>query len=329
MVVPLLIAVVGPTAAGKSDLSVALCKELGGEIVNADAMQVYRGMDVGTAKISPAERQGVPHHLLDILDVTQTATVAEFQQLARAAIDDCLQRGVVPVLVGGSALYVRAILDDFVFPGTDPVVRERLEAELERDGSGALHRRLAEVDPAAAAQILPSNGRRIVRALEVVEITGAPYVATLPEHRYVYPGAVQLGLDVPRPELDERIDRRVDRMFEQGLIDEVRELLTKGLLEGRTANRALGYSQVIALLAGELSEAEARERTAQATRRFARRQDSWFRKDPRISWLRYDDPRLIEQALQVLRRRTAEGGNRAAATDVVEVTGLGALDARG
>jgi tRNA dimethylallyltransferase len=329
MVVPLLIAVVGPTAAGKSDLSVALCKELGGEIVNADAMQVYRGMDVGTAKITPAERQGVPHHLLDVLDVTQTATVAEFQQLARAAIDDCLQRGVVPILVGGSALYIRAILDDFVFPGTDPVVRERLEEELEREGSGALHRRLAEVDPAAAVQILPSNGRRIVRALEVVEITGAPYVATLPEHRYVYPGAVQLGLDVPRPELDERIDRRVDRMFEQGLIDEVRELLTKGLLEGRTANRALGYSQVIALLAGELSEAEARERTAQATRRFARRQDSWFRKDPRISWLRYDDPRLIEQALQVLRRRTAEGGNRAAATDVVEVTGLVALDARG
>ncbi|MDX6238788.1 MAG: tRNA dimethylallyltransferase [Kribbellaceae bacterium] len=329
MVVPLVIAVVGPTAAGKSDLSVALCKELGGEVVNADAMQVYRGMDVGTAKISPAERQGVPHHLLDVLDVTQTATVAEFQQLARAAIDDCLQRGVVPVLVGGSALYVRAILDDFVFPGTDPAVRERLEAELERDGSGALHRRLAEVDPAAAAQILPSNGRRIVRALEVVEITGAPYVATLPEHRYVYPGAVQLGLDVPRPELDERIDRRVARMFEQGFVDEVRELLTRGLLEGRTANRALGYPQVIGLLDGEISEAEARERTAQATRRFARRQDSWFRKDPRISWLRYDDPWLIEHALQVLRRRTAEGGNRAAATDVVEVTGLGALDARG
>jgi tRNA dimethylallyltransferase len=270
----------------------------------------------------------VPHHLLDVLDVTQTATVAEFQQLARAAIDDCLRRGVVPVLVGGSALYVRAILDDFVFPGTDPVVRERLEAELERDGSGALHRRLAEVDPAAAAQILPSNGRRIVRALEVVEITGAPYVATLPEHRYVYPGAVQLGLDVPRPELDERIGRRVDRMFEQGFVDEVRELLTKGLLEGRTANRALGYSQVVALLDGEITEAEARERTAQATRRFARRQDSWFRKDPRISWLRYDDPQLVEQALEVLRRRTRQEGNPTVATDVVEGEGLGAVDAR-
>jgi tRNA dimethylallyltransferase len=304
MVESLVVAIVGPTAAGKSDLSIALCKSLGGEVVNVDAMQVYRGMDIGTAKLTPAQRRGVPHHLLDVLDVTQTATVAEFQELARAAIDDCLRRGVVPVLVGGSALYVRAILDDFVFPGTDPAVRERLEAELEQSGPGELHRRLAEVDAAAAAQILPSNGRRIVRALEVIEITGGPYVATLPEHRYVYPGAMQLGLDVPRPELDERIGRRVDLMFEHGFVDEVRGLLGRGLLAGRTANRALGYSQVIALLAGEITEAEARERTAQATRRFARRQDSWFRKDSRIHWLRYDDPRLVEQALNVLGRRT-------------------------
>ncbi|WP_020391137.1 tRNA (adenosine(37)-N6)-dimethylallyltransferase MiaA [Kribbella catacumbae] len=309
----LVVAVVGPTAAGKSDLSVALCKELPGEVVNADAMQVYRGMDVGTAKITPAERAGVQHHLLDILDVTQTATVAEFQQLARAAIDDCLGRQVVPVLAGGSALYVRAILDDFAFPGTDPAVRERLEAELEEQGSGVLHRRLAEVDPAAAEQILPSNGRRIVRALEVIEITGGPYVATLPEHTYVYPGAVQLGLDVPRPILDERIDRRVDRMFEQGFVDEVKDLLGKGLLDGRTANRALGYSQVIALLRGELSETEARERTAQATRRFARRQDSWFRKDPRITWLPWDAPDLVDRALEVVR------GNQPGAAGVVGV----------
>jgi tRNA dimethylallyltransferase len=300
MAEPLVVAVVGPTAAGKSDLSVALCKSLQGEVVNADAMQVYRGMDVGTAKIGTAERHGVPHHLLDILDVTETATVAEFQLLARSAIDDCIGRQIVPVLAGGSALYVRAILDDFAFPGTDAKVRERLEAELEEIGSGALHQQLAEVDPAAAAQILPSNGRRIVRALEVIEITGAPYIATLPEHRYVYPGAVQLGLDVPRPELDERIGRRVDRMFEAGFVDEVRDLLGKGLLEGRTANRALGYSQVIALLNGEISEQEARERTAQATRRFARRQDSWFRKDRRITWLRYDDPDLVAKALTVI-----------------------------
>ncbi|GAA1575967.1 tRNA (adenosine(37)-N6)-dimethylallyltransferase MiaA [Kribbella sancticallisti] len=324
MVESLVVAVVGPTAAGKSDLSVALCKRLTGEVVNADAMQVYRGMDVGTAKITAAEQQGVPHHLLDILDVTRTATVAEFQQLARRAIDDCLTRQVVPVLAGGSALYVRAILDDFAFPGTDPAVRARLEAELEEHGSGALHARLAGQDPAAAEQILPSNGRRIVRALEVIEITGGPYVATLPEHTYIYPGAVQLGLDVPRPVLDERIDRRVDRMFEQGFVEEVKDLLGKGLLAGRTANRALGYSQVIALLRGEISEAEARDRTAQATRRFARRQDSWFRKDPRITWLPYDAPDLVERALATVR------GNQSGPGGVVEVEeGLGAVDARG
>ena len=305
---PPVIAVVGPTAAGKSGLAVALGQRLGGEVVNADAMQVYRGMDIGTAKITAAERDGVPHHLLDILDVTQTATVAEFQQLARAAIDDCRARGVVAVLVGGSALYVRAILDDFVFPGTDPVVRARLETELAELGSAALHRRLAETDPAAAAQILPSNGRRIVRALEVAEITGAPYVATLPEHRYVYDDVVQVGLDVPRPELDERIARRVDAMFDTGLLEEVRGLLGRGLREGRTANRALGYSQAIAVLDGELSEAEARERTTQATRRFARRQDAWFRKDPRIGWLPYDAPDLVERALTTATRH--RDGNR-------------------
>jgi tRNA dimethylallyltransferase len=311
---PLVVAVVGPTAAGKSDLAVALSKHLDGEVVNADAMQVYRGMDIGTAKIGTTERDGVPHHLLDILDVTQTATVAEFQQLARAAIDDCLDRQRTPVLAGGSALYIRAILDDFVFPGTDPDIRARLEAELEAKGSGALHQQLQKLDPKAAEQILPSNGRRIVRALEVVEITGGPYVATLPEHRYVYPGAIQLGLDVPRPELDARIDLRVDRMFDAGFVAEVRGLLDKGLIEGKTANRALGYSQVIALLNGEIDETQARERTAQATRRFARRQDSWFRKDQRISWLQYDDPDLVKKALQVIAQ-----GNRRGTGGVVGV----------
>jgi tRNA dimethylallyltransferase len=311
---PLVVAVVGPTAAGKSDLAVALSKHLDGEVVNADAMQVYRGMDIGTAKIGTAERDGVPHHLLDILDVTQTATVAEFQQLARAAIDDCIDRQRTPVLAGGSALYIRAILDDFVFPGTDPDIRARLEAELEAKGSGALHQQLQKLDPKAAEQILPSNGRRIVRALEVVEITGGPYVATLPEHRYVYPGAIQLGLDVPRPELDARIDLRVDRMFDAGFVAEVRGLLDKGLIEGKTANRALGYSQVIALLNGEIDETQARERTAQATRRFARRQDSWFRKDQRISWLQYDDPDLVKKALQVIAQ-----GNRRGTGGVVGV----------
>lgn len=329
MAEPLVVAVVGPTAAGKSDLSVALCKRLGGEVVNADAMQVYRGMDVGTAKITAAERDGVPHHLLDILDVTQTATVAEFQQLARAAIDDCVGRSVVPVLAGGSALYVRAILDDFSFPGTDPAIRQRLEDELEQQGSGALHHKLAEVDPKAAEQILPSNGRRIVRALEVIELTGGPYVATLPEHHYVYPGAVQIGLDVPRPELDERIGRRVDRMFDAGFVDEVRDLLDKGLLEGKTANRALGYSQVIALLDGELSEQQARERTAQSTRRFARRQDSWFRKDQRIMWLPYDDPDLVEKALNVIAEGNRRGTGGVVGVEEGPAHGRGSVDARG
>ncbi|MEV6288447.1 tRNA (adenosine(37)-N6)-dimethylallyltransferase MiaA [Kribbella sp. NPDC051770] len=324
MPAPLVVAVVGPTAAGKSDLSVALCKHLGGEVVNADAYQVYRGMDIGTAKVTAAERAGVPHHLLDILDITQTATVAEFQQLARAAIDDCLRRQVLPVLAGGSALYVRAILDVFEFPGTDPEVRDRLEHELAEHGSGVLHQRLAELDPAAAGQILPSNGRRIVRALEVIHITGKPYAATLPEHTSIYPGSVQLGLDVPRPVLDERIGRRVDRMFEQGFVDEVRGLLDQGLLDGRTANRALGYPQVVALLRGEISEAEAREQTAQQTRRFARRQDSWFRKDPRITWLPYDAPDLVDRAIQVLEGNQKGSGN----VGTVEES-LGAVDARG
>jgi tRNA dimethylallyltransferase len=283
-------------------------------------MQLYRGMDIGTAKPSEAERAEIRHHMVDLLDVSETATVAEFQQLARAAIDDCLRRGVVPVLVGGSALYVRAILDDFVFPGTDERVRARLEAELAAVGSGALHRRLAEVDPAAARQILPSNGRRIVRALEVIEITGGPYVATLPEHHYVY-DAVQVGIDVPRPVLDERIARRVDAMFAAGLADEVRRLLGQGLRDGRTANRALGYSQVIAMLDGEISEAEARERTTQATRRFARRQDSWFRKDPRIGWLPYDAADLAGRVVRMV-------GNRAGPGGVVEVN-TGPADARG
>jgi tRNA dimethylallyltransferase len=318
---PPVVAVVAPTAAGKSDLAVAVGQRLDGEVVNADAMQVYRGMDIGTAKTTPAERGGVPHHLLDILDVTQTATVAEFQALARGAIDDCRRRGVVPVLVGGSALYVRAILDDFVFPGTDETVRARLEAELAEVGPDVLHRRLAEADPAAARQILPTNGRRVVRALEVIEITGGPYVATLPEHRYVYDGVVQVGLDVPRPVLDERIARRVDAMFDAGLLAEVRGLLDHGLRDGRTANRALGYSQAIAVLDGRLTEAEARERTIQATRRFARRQDSWFRKDPRIGWLPYDAADLAGRVVRMV-------GNRAGPGGVVEVN-TGPADARG
>lgn len=281
---PRVIAVVGPTAAGKSDLGVFLAQQLGGEVVNADSMQLYRGMDIGTAKLTLDERGGVPHHLLDIWDVTEPASVAEYQKLARAEIDQLLAEGRTPVLVGGSGLYVRGAIDVLDFPGTDPEVRARLERELEQDGPGALHRLLAEADPEAARVILPSNGRRIVRALEVIEITGKPFTANLPGHDSVY-DTVQIGVDVGRPELDERIAVRVDRMWEAGLVDEVRALEAEGLREGRTASRALGYQQVLQALAGECTEEEARAETVRATKRFARRQDSWFRRDPRVHWL--------------------------------------------
>ncbi|WP_420035929.1 tRNA (adenosine(37)-N6)-dimethylallyltransferase MiaA [Streptomyces sp. cg28] len=281
---PRVIAVVGPTAAGKSDLGVFLARELGGEVVNADSMQLYRGMDIGTAKLTPEERAGVPHHLLDIWDVTQAASVAEYQRLARAEIDRLLAEGRWPVLVGGSGLYVRGAVDKMEFPGTDPDVRARLEAELAEHGSGTLHARLAAADPEAAVAILPSNGRRIVRALEVIEITGKPFTANLPGHDSVY-DTVQIGVDVERPELDERITTRVDRMWDAGLVDEVRALEAQGLREGLTASRALGYQQVLAALAGECTEEEARTETVRATKRFARRQDSWFRRDPRVHWL--------------------------------------------
>ncbi|MFD1833102.1 MULTISPECIES: tRNA (adenosine(37)-N6)-dimethylallyltransferase MiaA [Streptomyces] len=281
---PRVIAVVGPTAAGKSDLGVALARHLGGEVVNADSMQLYRGMDIGTAKLTPEERQGVPHHLLDVWDVTAAASVAEYQRLARAEIDRLLAQGRTPVLVGGSGLYVRGAIDALEFPGTDPAVRARLEAELAEHGPGHLHARLAAVDPEAARAILPGNGRRIVRALEVVEITGRPFTANLPGPEPVY-DTLQIGVDVGRPELDERIARRVDRMWEAGLVEEVRDLERAGLREGRTASRALGYQQVLAALAGECTEEEARAETVRATKRFARRQDSWFRRDPRVHWL--------------------------------------------
>ncbi|GAA1373437.1 tRNA (adenosine(37)-N6)-dimethylallyltransferase MiaA [Streptomyces beijiangensis] len=281
---PRVIAVVGPTAAGKSDLGVALARHFGGEVVNADSMQLYRGMDIGTAKLTLPEREGVLHRLLDIWDVTEAASVAEYQRLARTEIDRLLAEGRTPVLVGGSGLYVRGAIDALEFPGTDPVVRARLEEELTLRGPGALHARLAASDPEAGRAILPSNGRRIVRALEVIEITGKPFTANLPGHDSVY-DTVQIGVDVARPELDERIALRVDRMWEAGLVDEVKALDAQGLREGRTASRALGYQQVLAALAGECTEDEARAETVRATKRFARRQDSWFRRDPRVHWL--------------------------------------------
>jgi tRNA dimethylallyltransferase len=296
------VAVVGPTAAGKSGLSLDLAERLGGEIVNTDAMAVYRGMDIGTAKLPPTERRGIPHHLLDLLDVTQPLTVAEFQGWARAAVADIRARGGTPVLVGGSALYTRAVLDRFEFPGTDPEVRRRLEADLAEVGAPALHQRLAEVDAAAAAQILPDNGRRIVRALEVVTITGRHFSATLPGHEYVDAHSIQIGVDIDRPTLDPRIEQRVREMFDAGFVDEVRRLLDRGLAEGRTARTAIGYREVAAYLEGTIGLEAAIEATTTATRRFSRRQDSWFRKDPRVVWVGWDDPERVDRAVAAVRR---------------------------
>jgi tRNA dimethylallyltransferase len=296
----MLVAVVGATATGKSDLAVGLARALDGEVVNADSMQLYRGMDIGTAKLTMAERQGIPHHLLDVWDVTKTASVAEYQALANEVIAGIEARGKVPVLAGGSGLYVRAALGDLDFPGTDERIRVGLEAELAASGPGPLHERLTAVDPTAAAAILPTNGRRIVRALEVIELSGRPFSATLPGYEAGRP-AVQIGLHLDRPDLDRRVETRVDRMWAGGFEAEVRELRDdQGLRDGKTASRALGYQQMLRYLDGEWTLEQAREETVRATRRFARRQESWFRRDPRVTWLAAGEPDLTERALALL-----------------------------
>ena len=300
-----IVAVVGATAAGKTGLSLDLAERLGGEIVNTDAMQLYRGMDIGTAKLPDGERRGVPHHLLDILEVTEPATVAEYQGLARATIADLRASGRTPVLVGGSALYTRAVLDRFDFPGTDPTVRARLERELEEHGVQELFERLREADPLAASRIeaaTPGNGRRIVRALEVVEITGEPFSARLPVQEYADQHSIQVGVDIDRETLDARIRQRVEEMFDAGFVGEVERLLDAGLAGSRTAATAIGYREVAQYLAGELTLAEAKGRTAVKTRQFARRQDAWFRKDPRVVWVASDDPDRVERAIAAIRQ---------------------------
>jgi tRNA dimethylallyltransferase len=296
-----IVAIVGPTASGKTSLSVDLAERLGGEVVNTDAMALYRGMDIGTAKPTPAERRGVPHHLLDTLHVTEPASVAEFQGWARGVIGELRERGVTPVLVGGSALYTRAILDRFDFPGTDPAVRARLEAELEEAGPAPLFARLGELDPVSAERIEPENGRRIVRALEVIEITGKPFSARLPVQEYADPETLQIGVMIERETLDRRIEERVRRMFDDGLVAEVERLLSEGLAQGRTASVAIGYRQVIAHLRGEMTLQEAQERTVAATRKFARRQLAWWRNDERIGWVHHDDPDRVAKALAAVR----------------------------
>ncbi|WP_091606116.1 tRNA (adenosine(37)-N6)-dimethylallyltransferase MiaA [Arthrobacter koreensis] len=291
------LAVVGPTGTGKSDLGVALARHLGGEIINADSMQFYRGMDIGTAKLPEAERGGIPHHLLDILDVTEDASVSAFQAQARAAIDQIRARGKYPILVGGSGLYVRAALDVLEFPGTDPQVRQRIETELERAGLDALRGRLAAVDPVSAGRL--GDARRVVRALEVYELTGRPFSSFMPDRTYHQP-AIQVGLDVDRQVLHERLALRVDRMVAQGLLEEVRNLDAAGLRTGRTASRALGYAQFLKVLDGLWSTEQAVEDTVVATRQFARRQLTWFRADPRVTWLDALNPNLHEKALTAI-----------------------------
>ena len=287
------IAVVGPTGSGKSDLAVSLALELDGEIINADSMQFYRGMDIGTAKITQAERRGVPHHLLDILDVTEEASVSDFQEQARALIAGIHARGKRAILAGGSGLYVRAALDVLEFPGTDPGIRRRLEAELDAGGTASLRARLESVDPVSAGRL--GDARRIVRALEVFELTGRPFSSFMPTREYVQP-AVQIGLEVDRGQLRERLARRVHTMVDSGLLEEVRTLDAAGLRLGRTAPRALGYAQFLKVLDGDSDAAQAAEETIVATRQFARRQLTWFRADPRIHWLDWQDPDLVARA---------------------------------
>ncbi|MFM7776753.1 MAG: tRNA (adenosine(37)-N6)-dimethylallyltransferase MiaA [Actinomycetota bacterium] len=282
-----LIFIVGATATGKSELSLQLAEQLKGEIVNADSMQLYRGMDIGTAKLSLQERRGIPHHLIDVLDVNQDASVAEYQGWARSKIDQLLGSGKSVIVVGGTGLYVKAILDELNFPDTDPEVRARLSEEADRIGGDAMHERLGKLDPAAAAAIHKENLRRVVRALEVIEITGKPFPAPLPRAGASYsPDAKQFGLFMDRDALQERIDRRVDLMWSEGFVGEVRALIERGITTGKTAKAALGYNQIISFLEGRISEAEAMEETKRATRAYARRQETWFSRDARIKWLK-------------------------------------------
>ena len=295
-----IIAVVGATATGKSELGLNLAERLGGEIINADAMQLYRGMDIGTAKVAPEERRGIPHHQLDVLEVTEEASVAAYQTAARGDIRAIRERDRVPILVGGSGLYVRAVLDRLEIPPTDPVVRARLEAQAVEVGVDTMYRLLLQRDPVAAAQIQPANVRRIVRALEVTELTGRPFSASMPKRELVAPTVI-IGLWADRSVLDQRTDARVEHMWRAGLLGEVEDLLRVGLRDGFTASRAIGYAQAIGVIDGQLTEPEAVAETAQATRRYVRRQESWFRSDPRIRWVDATHRVDVDEVLALVR----------------------------
>jgi tRNA dimethylallyltransferase len=281
-----LIVICGATATGKSDLAIALAQKLGAEIINADSMQVYQGMDIGTAKLTHEERAGIPHHLLDIHPVNLDMTVAKYQEIARAEVDRLRAANIPTIIVGGTGLYIKSILDDLNFPDTDPVIRQRITDEAEEIGNEAIHARLATLDPVAALAIPFENVRRVIRALEVIEITGQPYTTNLPRKDSTrYPDAIQIGLAMDREALGDRINARVDRMWELGFVDEVEELINHGILEAKTAQAAIGYAQIIAMKHGSISEEEAREDTKRATRQYVRRQETWFSRDERITWL--------------------------------------------
>jgi tRNA dimethylallyltransferase len=298
-----LIVIAGATATGKSELAIAVAKEINAEIINADSMQIYKGMDIGTAKLSIEDRGGIAHHLLDILEVSQDSTVAWYQNLAREKITELHSEGKNVVVVGGTGLYIKSILDELNFPDTDPQVRKSLELEAEKIGADALFERLEKLDPAAAIAIDRANLRRVIRALEVIEITGKPFTANLPrEESSRYPNAMQFGLVMERDHLIERIDARVEKMWQLGFVDEVKKCIDSGMLNGRTAQLALGYSQIVALLNGTMTEAEAKEDTKRATRQYARRQETWFSRDRRITWISPVQARL-ERVLEVLASR--------------------------
>mgnify|MGYP000081246402 FL=1 len=307
-----LISIVGPTGTGKSDLGLAIASALNkrgepAEIVNTDSMQFYRGMNIGTAKLAEAERCGVTHHLIDWLEVTDESTAAEYQSKAREVIEDIQSRGAVPILVGGSMLYIAAVLNTFEFPGQDEDLRAKLEQELIEVGPGLMHRKLQQLDPIAASRIDPLNGRRIVRAIEIISVTGEPFAASLPDEPESWQPVLEIGLNSDRAHLVERLNQRVEKMWQRGLVAEVEQLIAQGLREAKTSKRAIGYAQALAQLDGEIPEAEAIEQTKLLTARYARRQMSWFRRDKRINWLDYQDPEATAKAIELSSRWVASG----------------------
>ena len=303
-----LVAVVGPTGSGKSELAMQIAEQIisrGGraEIINSDSMQFYRGMNIGTAKLAPNERRGIEHHMIDVLDIRDESTAAEYQQQVRPIIESLQAKSITPIMVGGSMLYIAAALNTFEFPERDAELRQQLEVELETHGSHAMHRRVAEIDPVAASRIDPENGRRVVRALEILLLTGEPFSAALPEETESWQPVLEIGLNSERAHLVDRLAKRVESMWAQGLVAEAESLIAEGIREGKTSSRAIGYAQALAQLDGLLSEEEAIAQTVQLTQRYARRQMSWFRRDERINWFDYQQEDLFDSVSELISRR--------------------------